>query len=394
VFVDFLYELRERGVKVGPQEANALSQALKAGLHGSTLDGFYDVARALCVKREQDLDAFDRAFAHHFEGVPDEALRIAEQILQWLREPAEKRQLTDEERELLQKIDIEQARQRLRERLAEQRGRHDRGNKWVGTGGTSPHGRGGTHPSGIRVGEGPDGSRSALERAGERRFQDLRSDVTLDTRQIEVALRRLRAYVREGALDELDLDGTIDATAKNAGELEVKLRAPRRSNLRVLLLLDVGGSMDPHADACERLFSAAKRATHFKELKTYYFHNCVYGSVYEKASLYGRKDVIELLRECDSTWRLIVVGDALMHPWELHSSGSRWNWGDDSGAPGVAWLVHLAEHFSHTAWLNPEPELAWSGTAEVIGRVFPMFRLTVDGLMEAIRKLMAGGTRR
>jgi len=394
MFIEFLYELRHKGLKVGAQEAMALSQALKAGLHGSTLDGFYDVARALCVKREGDLDAFDRAFAHYFKGVPDDAAQLTEQLLEWLKDPVDKRELTDEEKSLLESIDLDEARRRLQERLKEQKGRHDRGSKWIGTGGTSPHGRGGTHPTGIRVGEGPAGGKGALERAGERRFAELRSDVTLDTRQIEVALRRLRAYVRQGALDELDLEGTIDSTAKNAGELDIKLKAPRRSNLRVLLLLDVGGSMDPHAEACERLFSAAKRATHFKELKTYYFHNCVYGAVYEKASLYNRIPVEDLLRDCDQTWRLIVVGDALMHPWELHSAGSRWSWGDDSGAPGIAWLAHLGQHFNHSAWLNPEPELAWSGTAEVIGRVFPMYRLTIDGLMEAVKKLMVGGTRK
>ncbi len=394
MFVEFIYELRQRGVKVGPQEAMTLATALAQDLHGTTLDGFYEVARALCVKREQELDAFDRAFAHHFKGVPDEALQLTEELLEWLREPAEKRELTEDEKKLLEALDLDEARARLKERIAEQRSRHDRGSKWVGTGGTSPHGRAGTHPSGIRVGEGPNGGKGALERAGERRFADLRSDITLDTRQLELALRRLRAYVREGALDELDLEGTIDATAKNAGELEVKLRPPRRSSLRVLLLLDVGGSMDPHAEVSERLFSAARRATHFKELRTYYFHNCIYGSVFARASLSGRKDVVELLQECDSTWRLIVVGDALMHPWELHSAGSRWTWGEDSGAPGIAWLAHLAQHFTHSAWLNPESKVSWNGTAEVIGRVFPMYRMTVDGLGEAVHKLMAGGTRR
>jgi uncharacterized protein with von Willebrand factor type A (vWA) domain len=226
--------------------------------------------------------------------------------------------------------------------------------------------------------------------AGERHFRDLRSDVTLDTRQIEVALRRLRAFVREGALDELDIEGTIDKTARNAGELELQLRPPRRSNLRVLLLLDVGGSMDPHADVSERLFSAAKRATHFKELRTYYFHNCVYGRVYDTAALARGRDLLPLLAECDPSWRLICVGDALMSPWELHSSGSRWSYSDDSGAPGIAWLAHLAHHFPHSAWLNPEPEAAWYGTAEVIRRVFPMYRLTQDGLLEAVKKI---GTR-
>src|SRR5438270_1413565 len=302
MFVEFLYELRSRGVKVGPQEAMSLAQALGAGLHRGTLDGFYETARALCVHREQDLDGFDRAFAHHFRGVPDEAIALTEELMRWLEEPAAKRQLTELEQQMLKALDLDQVRAQMRQRLAEQRQRHDRGNRWVGTGGTAPHGSGGTNPAGIKVGDAP-GGRGALEVAGERRFKDLRSDVTLDTRHIEVALRRLRAFVREGAEDELDIETTIDKTARNAGELEIALRPPRRSNLRVLLLLDVGGSMDPHAHVCERLFSAAKRATHFKELRTCYFHNCVYGRVYDSASLTRGRDVLPLLAECDPSWR-------------------------------------------------------------------------------------------
>ncbi|TMA85454.1 MAG: VWA domain-containing protein [Deltaproteobacteria bacterium] len=392
MFVPFLYELRDRGVKVGAQEALSLAQALGLELHRGTLDGFYEVARALCVHREQDLDAFDRAFAHHFRGVPDDALALTDELLQWLEQPAAKRQLTELERQLLERIDLAEARDRLRRRLAEQRERHDRGNRWVGTAGSSPHGTSGIHPTGIKVGEAP-GGRGALEVAAERRFRDFRSDVTLDTRHIEVALRRLRAFVREGALDELDVGATIDKTARNGGELEITMRPPRRSNLRVLLLLDVGGSMDPHAHVCERLFSAASRATHFKELRTHYFHNCVYGRVYESAALMRGVPVLQLLQDCDPSWRLIVVGDALMSPWELQSSGSRWSFGDDSGAPGIAWLAHLAQHFLHSAWLNPEPAVAWYGTAGVIRRVFPMYRLTQDGLLEAVQHLMRGGGR-
>jgi uncharacterized protein len=393
MFVDFLYELRDRGVKVGPQEGLCLAQALSLRLHRGTLDGFYEVARALCVHREQDLDAFDRAFAHHFRGVADDALALTDELLQWLEQPAARRKLTKAEKDLLRNIDLAEARERLRQRLSEQRERHDRGNKWVGTSGTSPHGSGGTHPSGIKLGNAP-GGRGAVEMAGERRFRDLRSDVTLDTRQIEVALRRLRAFVREGSLEELDIEGTIDKTARNAGDLEILLRPPRRSNLRVLLLLDVGGSMDPHADVSERLFSAARRATHFKELRTFYFHNCVYGRVYQSASLSRGLPVLPLLQECDPSWRLIVVGDALMSPWELQAPGSRWSWTEDSGAPGIAWLAHLAHHFPHSAWLNPEPAVSWYGTAEVIRRVFPMYRLTQDGLLEAVQHLMRGGSRR
>ena len=179
MFVEFLYELRERGVKVGPQEAGSLAKALGLGLHKGTLDGFYEMARALCVHREQDLDAFDRAFAHHFRGVPDEAIALTEELMRWLEEPAAKRQLTELERQQLKAMDLDQVREQMRKRLAEQRQRHDRGNRWVGTGGTAPHGAGGTNPAGIRVGEA-SGGRGALEVAGERRFKDLRSDVTLD----------------------------------------------------------------------------------------------------------------------------------------------------------------------------------------------------------------------
>jgi uncharacterized protein with von Willebrand factor type A (vWA) domain len=394
MFVEFFYELRKRGVKVGPQEANAVAAALSRDLHGTSLDGFYQVARALCVHREQDLDAFDTAFAAHFHGVTQEAIEITEEMLEWLEQNAPRRELTDEEMKMLERLDLKEARQRLKERLAEQRERHDRGNKWVGTGGTSPHGKGGQHENGIRVGDGERGGQGALRMANERRFRDLRGDITLDTRSIEQALRRLRAFVREGALDELDLENTIDATAKNAGELEVVLRPPRRSNVRVLLLLDVGGSMDPHAALCSRLFSAAKRATHFKELKINFFHNCLYGRVYPTAALRGGTNLTDLVRNCDPNWRLIVVGDALMHPSELYSDGGMWTYDDWSDVPGVAWLTYLTDHFRRAAWLNPEPETAWRGTAATIKKIFPMYRLTLDGLTQAIAKLGGGGARR
>jgi uncharacterized protein with von Willebrand factor type A (vWA) domain len=393
MFTEFLYELRARGLRVGPQEAMQLSRALQLGLHGSKLDGFYEVARALCVHREQDLDGFDRAFAHHFHGVPDDALKIAEELKEWLRDAKPGRELTDEEKEMLESLDLEELEKTLRERLAEQQSRHDGGSKWVGTGGASPFGRGGKGEVGLRVGEGPRGGRGALSLANERRFRELRSDITLDTRQIETALRALRTFVREGAEDELDIAGTIDATAKNAGELELKLRPPRRSSLRVLLLLDVGGSMDPYAEISERLFSAAKRATHFKELRTLYFHNCVYGQLYDSVSLQSGPTVLDLLQQCDPSWRLIVIGDGLMSPWELQSTGGRWG-GEETNATGAQWLMALAHHFSHSAWLNPEPEVAWHGTAAIIGRIFPMYRLTLDGLTAAVGNLMKGGARR
>jgi uncharacterized protein with von Willebrand factor type A (vWA) domain len=390
VFVDFFYELRRRGVKVGPQEVLAVADALTLDLHETTLDGFYDVARSLCVHREQDLDAFDTAFASYFKGIETEAVAISEELLAWLADAKERRELTDEERQLLESLDLAEVRRRLQERLREQRERHDGGNRWVGTGGTSPHGRGGTHPSGVTVGDGPPGGKGALARAGAHNFRALRGDVNLDVRQIELALRRLRAFVREGALTELDVEATIDKTAQNAGELEIILRPERRPDVKVLLLLDVGGSMDPHVHLCERLFSAAQRATHWKRLDTFYFHNCLYGHVYSTTRLRDGIAIPELLAERDASWKLIVVGDALMHPAELFQTGSAWSYEEWSDIPGVGWLDLVSRHFRKTAWLNPEPESYWRGTASTIARLFPMYRLTLDGLAEAVAHLTRG----
>ena len=389
MFIDFFFELRKRGVKVGAQEALAVADALSRDLHETTLDGFYDIARALCVHREQDLDGFDTAFAAYFQGIETEALHISEELLDWLADAVPRRELSGEERKLLESIDLAEARKRLQERLAEQRERHDRGNRWVGTGGTSPHGRGGAHPSGISVGDMP-GGKGAMARAGAHRFRALRGDLNLDVRQVELALRRLRAFVREGALTELDVDGTIDATAKNAGELEIVMRPERRPAVKVLLLLDVGGSMEPHVDVCERLFSAAQRATHWRRLDTFYFHNCLYGYVYPTTRLRDGIAIADLLAERDPTWKLIVVGDALMHPSELFSGGSSWSYEEWSDVPGVAWLDLVARHFRKTAWLNPEPERFWNGTAKTIARLFPMYRLSLDGLTEAVQHLTRG----
>ncbi|MDC0748893.1 vWA domain-containing protein [Polyangium mundeleinium] len=391
MFLDFLYELRGRQVPVGTQEAVALGRALAAGLHDSSLEGFYHVARALCVHSEAHLDDFDLAFAKHFRGVHVEAKKIAEELKAWLQDPKQLRQLSEEEKAMIEALDLEEVLRQFEERLREQKERHDGGNRWIGTGGTSPFGRAGFHPSGISMGGG-SGGKSAIHTADARKYRSYRSDITLDVRTIEVALRKLRGFEREGALEELDIEGTIDATARNAGELEVVTRPPRRPNTRVLLMMDVGGSMDPYAHAVSQLFSAAKRATHWKELRTYYFHNCVYGKVYKTEGFQDPVSVRDLIHECGKHYKLVMVGDASMAPYELLGAAS---WGDDAGTPGVAWLAMLREHFERSVWLNPDPPSGWShGTVQVVKDVFPMYQLTLEGLGEAVAQLVRGGRTR
>ncbi len=386
MFVAFLYELRARKVPVGAFEAVALAGALKQGVHDSSLEGFYHVARALLVHDEKHLDAFDQAFAKIFEGVETTALHIHEQLLEWLREAGPRLpDLTAEERALLEQFEPKDLERLLEERLKQQRDRHDGGDTWVGTRGTSPFGHSGRAARpGIRVG-GSGGNKSAVRVASERAFREYRDDLVLDVRQTAMALRKLRAFTREGQPDELDLDRTIDLTARNLGDLEVAMRAPRKSNTRVILLMDVGGSMDPFALTVSRLFSAARKATHFRELRTYYFHNCVYGRIYQNARFTEPVAISRLFAETDRRYKLIVVGDALMAPWELVSVSG---WSDDEGLEGLQWMMRLREHFPSSVWLNPEhPSSWWQTTVDVLRRVFPMFPLTLEGLGEAVQNL-------
>jgi uncharacterized protein with von Willebrand factor type A (vWA) domain len=391
MFIPFLYELRSRKVPVGTQEAIGLAKALSQGLHEDSLDGFYYVARALCVHSEAHLDAFDDAFLSHFKGVERKAIELKQELLDWLEDARERfGELTEEERKLFEQFDMDQLDEMFRERLRDQKERHDGGPKWVGTGGKSPFGNSGAARPGIRVG-GAGGNRSAIRVASERSFRSYRNDLTLDTRQAGVALRKLRAFIREGALEELDLEGTIDATAKNAGELEVKVRPPRRPNTRVILMMDVGGSMDPYAELVSRLFSAASKATHFKELRYYYFHNAIYGQVYKDARFSQPVSVSSLIHECGPHYKLICVGDALMSPYELLSPNGSAYLGEESQKPGIHWFFELSRHFERSCWLNPEPPGYWTGnTVEYVRQAFEMFPLTVDGLGEAVAHLIKG----
>jgi uncharacterized protein with von Willebrand factor type A (vWA) domain len=383
MLIDFLFALRAKKVPVSTHEWMALMEGMALGLHESSLDGFYHLCRTLCVKDIARYDAYDEAFLAYFKDVHVDALRLTEEIRAWLADPRSLEGLTDEQRAAMQAMDFDKLRELFEQRLKEQKERHDGGNRWIGTGGTSPFGTGGQHPSGLRVGGG--GQRSAMAVADERRFKEYRRDV---------ALRGLRRLGREGAIEELDLDETIDQTCKNAGEIEVVMRPPRRNRVKVILLMDVGGSMDPHSELMSRLFTAASRSGRFAKFRSYYFHNCVYNSIYEDAEFRKPLPVADLLATSDRDEKLVVVGDALMHPAELlDPSGSMYLYSQQR-ASGIEWLRRLNAHFRSSAWLNPEPERFWTGTTiEAIASVLPMWPLTLDGLAASVRYLVRGGER-
>ncbi len=384
MFLDFFYKLRARGVPVTTHTWLALVEALARGLHGDTLDGFYQVARCILIQSESHYDDFDRVFAESFRGAAADARDLLQQLADWLKDP-KALELDPELRAALAGMDLELLRRELADRLANQKERHDGGSHWVGTGGTSPFGTGGANPSGVRIGGG--GGRSALAVADARRFKEFRRDLVLDTRQIAAALRRLRRLTRDEGKLKLDIDETIDATARNCGDIEVVLTPERHGDVRLLLLLDVGGSMDPHAQLVSRLFSAAHQGGGFKELRSYYFHNCVYQRVFEDAAFNKPVSTASLLKELDGKWTVVLVGDAYMHPGELTMSSGDW-WESARGPSGLTWLARLADRFPRSAWLNPEPPGLWrSGTIAEIARVFTMFPLTLAGLEDMVKHL-------
>jgi hypothetical protein len=386
MFLDFFYELRKRKVPVATQDWLLLMRALELDLHESSLAGFYDLARAVLVKDVAHYDAFDLAWMTVFKGVEADAVRITEQLRAWLADPKNQVELTPEQLAALRELGLDELRELFERRLKEQKERHDGGNRWIGTGGSSPFGQGGTHPTGLRIGEG--GGRSAMQVAEERRFREYRKDLVLDVRRVDVALRLLRDLGREGAQAELDLDATVDHTAKNAGDLEIVMAPPRRNRLKLVLLMDVGGSMDPYAHLCSQLFTAASRNGRFARFRAYYFHNCIYDAVYQDARFYDAVPVADLLADSDREERLVVVGDAAMHPGELMDVGGSIYFYTRNPTPGIEWMRRLREHFRHSAWLNPEPESNWQiATIRILRALYPMFPLTIEGLQDAVRSL-------
>jgi len=386
MFTGFFYTLKERKVPVSLTEWMTLMEALSKG-YISTLNDFYYLARAILIKSEAYFDQYDIAFQEYFKGIEGPAV-IRQQILEWLRDPINKMSLTEEERILFDSMNLDELIREFEKRLQEQKEQHDGGAYWIGRGGISPFGHSGRHPAGIRIG-GESGGRSAIQIAHERRFQNYRNDLTLDIRQIKIALRGLRQFNRIGPEDELDLDKTIDAISKNAGEIELVWRRSRKNKVKLLLLMDVGGSMDPFARLCSQLFSAAHSSNHFKDFQHFYFHNCIYDSLYRDMERRDADSIDHILRIMEPDYKVILVGDAWMAPSELIDMHGAIYYFEGNHTPGIERLKQVADHFTHCVWLNPEPPQNWNNpTVLTIGKLFPMFELTIDGLGQAIKKLI------
>jgi uncharacterized protein with von Willebrand factor type A (vWA) domain len=387
MFMDLFYTLRQLKVPVSVTEWMTLMEALSKGHAQSSLTSFYHLARAVLVKSETFYDQYDQAFAHVFRQAtlpPD----IRQEILDWLADPLNRLELSEEEMEKLKRWDLDQLREELEKRLQEQTERHDGGGRWVGTGGTSPFGHSGAHPAGIRIG-GEGGGGRAIQIASARRFKNYRTDVALDVRQIKVALKKLRQFAKEGPEDELDIDLTIDKTCREAGEIELVFTRARKNTVKVLLLMDSGGSMSPYSRLVSRLFSAAHQMTHFRDLKAYYFHNCIYQDLFKDIYNNEAEPTAGVLKNLDGDYKVILVGDAYMAPSELMSVGGAIDYYYHNETPGYEWLSRIADHFRNCVWLNPLPQMAWvNHTIRTIGQIFPMYPLTLDGVEEAVGKLV------
>ncbi|WP_208278529.1 vWA domain-containing protein [Massilia oculi] len=387
MLIDFFRALREAKVPVSIREFLTLLEALQRQVILPSLDEFYYLARLTLVKDEAHFDKFDRVFGLWFKGVDAVFDEKAEIPLEWLIKRFE-RELTPEQKAQLEKFGYEKLQQRLQELLKEQKERHAGGSKWIGTGGTSPFGHGGTNPEGIRIG-GTGRNRSAVKVWEQRTFRDYDDERELGTRNLKVALRRLRRFARQGAADELALDDTIRATASNAGWLDIRMRPERKNRIKVVMLLDVGGSMDDHIERTEELFSAA--SSEFKNMEFYYFHNCVYDYLWKnnRRRHSERFPTWDVLRKYPPDTRVIFVGDATMSPYEVMAPGGSVEYNNEE--PGAAWLARFVSTFPKFAWLNPEPEHLWQYRQSIalIRQIMNnrMFPITLDGLERAMRLL-------
>ena len=386
MFVEFFYHLRDAGVPVSTKEFLGFLDAMEARVIDPDVDQFYHLARTTLVKDERFFDPFDKAFAHYFKGAEKFfALAAADVPEGWVKDALE-RMFSPEEMEQIKALGgWEEIMRTFAERMAEQEGRHQGGNKWIGTGGKSPFGSGGYNPEGIRVGNAGQRQGRAVKVWEQRQYRQLAGDVTLNTRNIKMALRRLRRLTREGFADELDIDETIRKTARRGVMYDVEMRPPRRNNIKILIFFDIGGSMTPHIKRCEQLFSSTR--TEFKHLETFYFHNCIYEHVWKEEHRWeGKLKTFEILHKYNRDYRVIIVGDAAMSPYEvLQVGGSVDHFNEE---PGVVWLNRVKETFPHTVWLNPEPAEDWKYTesTRIIQSIFDgrMYPLTLDGLGAAM----------
>ena len=390
MLLPFFYMLREGGMKTSITEWLALLEAMKKGLAGQSVDDFYFLARATLVKDESELDRFDRIFGAYFRGVEDSLEDLFQDIPEeWLRHQAELL-LTEEERAQIEAMGgFEELMRALQERLEEQQDRHEGGSKWIGTAGTSPFGAYGYNPEGVRMGQEGSRNRSAVKVWDKREYRNLDDSLELGTRNIKVALRRLRKFAREGAADQLDLDDTIDKTARNAGLLDIRMVPERHNAIKVLLCLDIGGSMDDHVRVCEELFSAAR--SEFKHLEYFYFHNFIYESLWKdnRRRQSEKTPTLDIAHKYGSDYKLIFVGDATMSPYEIvYAGGSVEHWNEE---PGAVWIKRLLNTYPKSVWLNPEPQERWEYTpsTKLVRELMDdrMYPLTIAGLDDAIREL-------
>lgn len=382
-------EMRAAKVPVSIRELLDLHEALAAGQVFADQEEFYLLARAILVKDEKYFDRFDRAFGAYFDGIQDLAPHLQALIPEdWLRQEFQ-RFLSDEDRAKIESLGgLDKLMETFRERLKEQKERHAGGNRWIGTGGTSPFGSGGFNPEGLRVGDNGKRQGKAIKVWEQRQFRDLDDSAELGSRNIKLALRRLRKFAREGAQDELDLDGTIEHTARD-GLLNIQMRPERHNAVKLLLLLDIGGSMDEHVKVCEELFSACR--SEFKHLEHYYFHNFLYESVWKnnQRRTSERIPTYDLLNRYGDDYKVVIVGDAAMSPYEItHPGGSVEHWNEEAGS---VWMQRLVEKFPRLAWLNPYPKEAWdyNHSTQLVRQLVDdrMFPLSLQGLEEGMRYL-------
>ena len=389
MLIDFFLHLRQAKLPVSIKEYLMLLEAMQQQVIGTSVDDFYWLSRASLVKDERNFDKFDKAFGVYFKGVQAIEGIDVDVPLEWLKRQLQ-REFTAEEKAAIEAMGgLDKLMERLRELLEEQKGRHEGGNKWIGTNGTSPFGNGGYNPEGIRIGGPSAGNRTAVKVWEQRAYRDYDDQVELGTRNIKVALRRLRKFAREGAEEELDLDDTIASTARNAGYLDIRMQPERHNTIKVLMLLDVGGTMDDHIKRTEELFSATK--SEFKHLEFYYFHNCVYDFVWKnnRRRHSERFATWDVLRKYNADYRLVIVGDATMSPYEILQPGGSVEYNNEEA--GAIWLRRLVERFPKYAWLNPEPEGVWEYRQSISvirqlmgGRMYPV---TLQGLERAMREL-------